>query len=400
MKILYLDLFSGISGDMFLGGLIDLGADFEYLKSELKRIDIGDYEILLEDRKRGGILSKGIKVLFSEGDHFHIHYTDIEGKIENSNLSPSVKALSKKMFYHLAEAESLSHGVSIERVHFHEVGAVDSLVDIVGSAILLDFFKFDKIFASPINVGSGVVKCSHGVLSVPAPATSVLLKGMPIYSNGVNGELTTPTGAAILKTCVDEFLEGLPSGSILSIGRGGGSNDFENWCNILTLYEMGLRDEVSYEELMVVNANLDDMNPQYFDILFEKLFSGGALDVFLENIFMKKNRPAIMLSVLCKREDLDSLCDIIFENSTTIGVRFYEVKRRTLKRKQFSFNTSLGEILIKANYFEGDGWRFVPEYESLKKISTLKNLPVLKIKDIVRFEIEKNREKLLKEVEF
>ncbi len=399
MSILYMDLFSGIAGDMFVGALIDLGADFKYLKSELKKVDIGEYELILEDRRRGGILSKGIKVIFDKSHHHHVHFEDICEKIESSKLEKNVKGLTLKIFGNLAEAESISHGVPLNRVHFHEVGAVDSLVDIVGSSILLNYFNFEKVFASNVNIGGGIVECAHGKLSVPAPATSILLKGMPVFSTGISGELTTPTGAAILKSVVNNFVKEFPQGEILNVGRGGGSNDYENWCNILTLYEIKYGDRIGYDKVMMIETNIDDMSPQFYEVLFEKLFEVGALEVFMENVIMKKMRPGIVLKVLCKKDKVDEILNIIFTNSSTIGVRFWEMERRVLERRSFYVDTSFGKVEIKANFFERRGWFFSPEYESLKKISDIKGLSLLQIKKIVDVELEKKRERLIEEVE-
>ncbi len=399
MSILYMDLFSGIAGDMFLGALIDLGADFNYLIENLKKVDIGEYEVVLEDRKRGGILSKGIRVIFEKSHHHHTHFGDIKNKILDSKLEDDVKELALNIFSNIAEAEAKSHGVNVEHVHFHEVGAVDSIVDIVGSAILLSYFNFEKIIASHVNVGSGIVDCSHGKFSVPAPATSILLKNIPIFSFGVNGELTTPTGAAILKSCVSEFVKEFPSGEIVNVGRGGGSNDYENWCNILNLYEIRYRDGLFREKVMMVETNIDDMNPQLYDILFDKLFDVGALDVFLENVIMKKTRPGVLLKILCKKENIENITKVVFENSTTIGVRFFEMERMTLKRKSFLLDTSLGKVEIKANFFDSRGWIFVPEYESLKEISTVKGLPLINVKKVIDLEVKSRKDELISEVE-
>ena len=338
MKILYYDCFCGISGDMNLAALIDLGVPKEYLVQELSKLNLNyEYEIKIEKSMKLGITGTRVDVILKDKlkdkihiseqashehnheQHHHRNLKDIEEIINSSDLSDKVKKLSLDMFMKVAEAEAKVHGKTLYEVHFHEVGAIDSIVDMVGAAICLDYLKVDKIIASPVQVGGGFVKCAHGIMPVPAPATTEILKNIPINTGIVQFETTTPTGAAILAANAHEFTQKVDF-SIKKIGYGIGHRDLEI-PNVLRVY---LGEKESTEEVegqYILETNIDDMNPELYGYVEEKLFEVGALDVFKTPIFMKKGRPGIKLSVLTNEKVEKNVLDIIFEETTSIGVR-------------------------------------------------------------------------------
>jgi len=386
MKILYYDCFSGISGDMNLGALIDLGVNKDYIINELSKLNIAGYKIEVSTDNRKGITGTRVDVMLDTADSHHHHehrnLKDIETIIDNSLLSDKVKSLSKNIFLKVAEAEAKVHGKPIKEVHFHEVGAVDSIVDIVGAAIALDYLKVHKIFASPVELGGGFVKCAHGIFPVPAPATSEILKNVPVKMGAVNFETTTPTGAAILAATVSEFTEKMEF-KINKVSYGIGHRDTEI-PNVLRVYLGEINDgtihkksiEKDLEEAVIIECNIDDMNPELYDYTIERLFSSGAMDVFLTPIIMKKGRPGIKLTVLCSESLELDLTNIMLRETTTLGVRKYLTQKTMLKREGSTINTKYGEVRIKTSFLNGEIIKVKPEYEDCKRIAYEKNMPI------------------------
>lgn len=389
MKVLYYDCFSGISGDMHLGAMLDVGVSPDYLLSELKKLDIGSYEIKIQKDKRRGITGTRVDVIVAHGHHEDDHtartFRDIAQMIKESGLSDAVKSLSLDIFTRIAEAEGKIHGHAVEDVHFHEVGAVDSIVDIVGAAICLDSLKIDRIVSSPVQVGGGFVKCAHGMLPVPAPATVEILRGIPVKSGLVPFETTTPTGAAILAATVDSFSEVIhftPD----AIGYGIGHRDTEI-PNVLRVY-LGTMPEdadpvsdVERGEAVIIECNIDDMNPELYDALMEMLFEKGAHDVFFTPIIMKKSRPAVTVSALCDLERQAVIEGVLWRHSSTFGLRSYRVAKAMLKREIVKVNTGFGDVSVKKGYLNGCVIKSKPEYEDCKRLAKEKGLSVKEIYD-------------------
>ncbi len=397
MKALYLDCASGISGNMFLGACIQAGVPEKYLKSELEKLNLHDeWHIDISDEIKNGIgaVYVDVKLLKNfEPEHIqntpnirkihrlehagHVHRTmkDIRKTIDNSDLNENVKSIALKIFSVIAAAEGKVHQRPPETVTFHEIGAIDSIVDIVGCAICLDYLEIKKIFVSKINTGSGFVKCAHGLMPVPAPATAELLQGFKTYSFGAEKELTTPTGAAIVNALA-EYSANLPENfSSEKIGYGAGTLNLEI-PNVLRVY-CGEIDGEKKRSFVKLEANIDDMNPQIFGYLYDKLFAAGALDVWTTGIFMKKNRPAQMLSVLIDDEKKSACAKIIFEETTTIGLRVTKVDERIeASRKSARVLTDYGEVKCKVSAYDGKIVSISPEYEDCRRLAEEKNVPL------------------------
>ena len=390
MKTAFFDCFSGISGDMVVGALLDLGLDFEYLKKELKKLQITDYKLEVKRVKRCGISGVKFNVNVNLHKQHHRNLPDINRIIERSKLDNEIKKLSKAIFYKIAKAEAKAHSVRIENVHFHEIGAVDSIIDIVSSAIGLNYFGINKVISSPINVGEGFVKTEHGLLPVPAPATAEILKGIPFYSNGIKMELATPTGAAIIATVAKEFTN-LPLIRTEKIGYGAGSREINGIPNLLRIFlaqeGVGIFGSYGNDAITVIETNIDDISPQVYEELMGNLFKAGALDVFMTPIIMKKNRPAIKISILAEKEKVLRICDILFKETSTFGIRTYEAFRYKLDREGKKIKTSLGNVEVKLGKIKGKILKVAPEYESIKKISKDKGMPVFKVLKKVEAEI-------------
>jgi hypothetical protein len=315
----------------------------------------------------------------------HRHLRHVEELINQSTLSPEVKSLSLKIFDLIAVAEGKVHDISKERVHFHEVGALDSIADIVGAAICLDYLKVDKVMSSPIQLGGGMVKCAHGIMPVPAPATALIVQNVPVKTGLVQHEATTPTGAAILVATVDEFTEQIDF-QIQKTAYGIGQRDVSEVSNVLRVYlseSEETPDNTKLEEAWMLECNIDDMNPEWYDHLFGKLFDAGASDVFLTPIIMKKSRPANMLSVLCSKNIAPEMKAIIFNNSTTIGLREYPVTKTVLDRQEKEIETELGKVRVKCSSFQGKEIRFKPEFEDLKKLAIQHGLSLNEVERII-----------------
>ena len=385
--ILYLDCFSGISGDMFLGAMLDLGLDVDDFLNELKKIPLTDYEIDIKQSIKGGITGYDVHIHTKE-QHPHRGLKAIYEIIDNSTLNTKVKQCSKDAFYRLATVEGKIHGKSPEEIHFHEVGAVDSIIDIIGACIVMDMLKPSQVYASPINVGYGMVKCAHGTLPVPAPATLELLKGIPVYPGEERGENTTPTGALILAMFVDEF-GNLPPGITKKIGYGLGKTERKSPNVLRTILLQNSQDHsekkhFEHDEVTLLEANIDDMNPQIYEEVMQSFFDKGALDVYLTPIIMKKGRPAIKLSCLCPLDKKHIIKEAILRETTTIGVREMNVARTKLYRELVEIETELGNIQGKIAKKGDEIIRITPEYEDVKRLARDKGIPVIEAYEKMR----------------
>jgi pyridinium-3,5-bisthiocarboxylic acid mononucleotide nickel chelatase len=392
-QILFYDCFAGISGDMNLGALIDLGVDAKYLLNELKKTGIDEFEVKYQKDIRRGITGTRVDVIVKEPHHKHGHehhhhstFKDIKSLIEKSGLSEFVKSKSISIFQKLAETEGKIHSNPVDEVHFHEVGAVDSIVDIIGAAICIDYLKPSKIIASRIELGSGLVKCAHGMFPVPAPATAELLIGIPVKSGNVPFEATTPTGAAILTVFVDEFVEKTQF-ITEKTGYGIGHKDSE----IPNVLRVQLctdgNSAFKSDSATIIECNIDDMNPEVYDYLIEKLFHEGADDVFINPIIMKKSRPAIIFSVLSSQAKKDKLIKIILNETSSIGLRTYDVTKHMLEREIIEFHSSFGKVKIKKSWSGKDIIKFKPEYEDCRRIAIERNLSLMDVINTIQKEI-------------
>lgn len=379
MKIISYDCFSGISGDMNLGAMIDLGVEKSFLINELNKLNLKGWELEVIKDQRHGITGTKVTVKQTRHEHAHRHMSDIEKIINDSELSSNTKELSKKIFMKIAVAEAKVHNTSVDHVHFHEVGAVDSIIDIVGAAICFNSLNVEGVHVSTVELGSGFVKCDHGKLPVPAPATVEIIKGIPVKKGGVDFEATTPTGAAILAALGTDFSAGLPL-KIEKTAYGVGQKDNHDVPNLLRVF---LGEAISETEpghnALHLECNIDDMNPEYYDFISDKLFSAGASDVFLSNIIMKKGRPGIVLNVLCESESADTIKQIIFTESTTLGIRTFPFRKETLVRKFVTIDTIYGEVKIKRSYYKDKEVSFKPEYDDCKRIASEKGIPLKEV---------------------
>jgi uncharacterized protein (TIGR00299 family) protein len=371
----YFDCFSGISGDMTLGALVDAGLPLEVLRAELAKLNLPGYTLSSEKVRRSGISATKVHVVLDEKDQPARHLADISRIINGSSLSPVIQQKSLAIFHRLAEAEAKVHGTTPDRVHFHEVGAVDALVDIVGSVIGLEHLGITEIIGSPVNVGSGTVHTAHGKLPVPAPATVELLRNIPLYSSSITFELTTPTGAAILSTLAASFGL-LPQMKVDRIAHGAGNKDFSHTPNVLRLMIGELLPAYDEDRSTLIETNIDDMNPQLYDHVIERLLAQGAQDAYLTPIIMKKGRPAILLSVLCDRMNTDAVLDTLFRETTSIGVRIGETGRKKLQREVRQVETSYGTVRVKVSRRGDEIMTVTPEYGDCKMLAEEKKVPL------------------------
>jgi uncharacterized protein (TIGR00299 family) protein len=391
MRIAYFDCFSGISGDMVLGALVDGGCDLAQLEAELRRIPMGGWKISAAKVRRKGLAATRVLVEYSESHH-HRSLSTILKLILDAGLSPRVSDRASRIFQRLGEAEARVHGMPIEKVHFHEVGAVDAIVDIVGAAVGFDLLGIENFSCSPLNVGAGRVETEHGTLPVPAPATADLLRDAPTYSTGILRELVTPTGAAIASTVATDF--GVqPSMKVRAIGYGAGAADLHEQPNVLRLFigERAIQQHVppSDESIVVLETNLDDMNPQLLGYFVDRALEAGALDVFYTPAQMKKNRPGQLVTVLCHPDKCELLTELIFRETTTLGVRRSNVERRTLLRESVLVDTRLGRVSVKVARLNGQILNAIPEYEDCQKIASECGLPLKQVLAEAMFEFQK-----------
>jgi uncharacterized protein (TIGR00299 family) protein len=380
MKQAYFDCFSGISGDMTLGALVDAGCPVEHLRSELRGLEVPGWDLAAEKVWKQGMAATSVRVT-TEDRHRHRSLGTILGILKSSKLAGPVSDRAGAIFTKLGEAEARVHDVPLEKIHFHEVGAIDAIVDIVGACIGFHFLGIEKFSCSRLNVGGGTVKMAHGILPVPAPATANLLQGKPTYSSGVERELVTPTGAAIVATVCDSFGP-QPAMSVRAIGYGAGTADLEGQPNVLRIM-IGEAAEKTVpgcdEEIAVIEANLDDMNPQIYGYFLEKALAAGALDVYTTPVQMKKNRPGTLLTVLCKPQETHTLMSLIFAETTTLGARTYRAERRTLPREFVSVPTDFGEVRIKISRMNGRILHVQPEYDDCRRLAVEKNVPLQRV---------------------
>lgn len=392
MKTAYFDCFSGISGDMILGALIDAGLDIRELESELGKLKISGYKIRAEKTARKGIAGTKFSVDVIE-QNVDRKLKDIVEIIDRSDLDDDIKDLSKQTFKDLATVEAKIHGKSIEEIHLHEVTGLDSIIDVVGSFIGIKKLGIEATYSSKVHVGTGFLECRHGVLPVPAPATLAMLKGIPIYSRGIEAELATPTGVCLLKTLSRGF-GNMPEMRVEKVGYGAGSRELEI-PNLLRVYVGETdRDEYEKDEVILVETNVDDMTPELLAYASEILLKQGALDVFMTPILMKKNRPGTMLSVLTTRDKLDEVLLTFFAEVTTLGVRIHSLERKKLSRKVISVKTRFGEIRVKIGKIGNQIKNIAPEYESCREIALKQRIP---LKDVYHEAREAARQALVEE---
>lgn len=371
---------------MNLGAMLDIGVDEKYLTDGLKALGIDGFDLSIKKDARRGITGTKVEVIVRNDTSEHRTLKDIENIINGSDLSDRVKKTSLDIFMQVARAESKIHGQHINEVHFHEVGAIDSIVDIVGAALCLDFLDADRILASSVEVGGGFVKCSHGTLPVPAPATMEILNGVPIKSEGFTHETTTPTGAAILASTVNEFTDRI-SFRLLKTGYGIGKRDTEipNVLRVL-LGEAGetpKEDDCEREDAVLVECTIDDMNPEMYEFVMNVLFNAGAHDVFLTPIIMKKSRPGIELSVLCGTDYADTIEELLLTETSTFGVRRYPVRKTMLERDFSEVPTKYGNVRVKNAYFKGRKIKSKPEYEDCKRLAEEQGVSIREIYDSI-----------------
>jgi len=425
MRIAYLDCFSGISGDMMLGALLHAGVDPELFRQTIAALGV-DAHIQIERVSRSGISSTRVRVVTAENaqddihvvleDHSHGHAHDshqthshqhshgethkedgtqhkhghhhshahgrslseIRDLISRARIEPASRAISLRAFHLLGEAEAKIHNIPVEQIHFHEVGAVDAIVDIVCAAVGCISLGVDRWVCSPLNVGGGTVKCAHGIFPVPAPATTELLKGAPVYSSGVQAELVTPTGAAIVRALGAEFLD-MPDMTIEHTGYGAGARDLPGLANVvrITIGEAAQKEQsASSEVVTVIETAVDDLTPQLVGYVTEQALAAGALDVMVTPVQMKKNRPGHLLTVLCEREKANSLCNLLLRETTTLGVRVREERRQCLQRKFATVSTAWGDVRVKLAYLNGELTNCSPEFDDCRRIAEQHKIPL------------------------
>lgn len=384
MTTAYFECQAGISGDMTVGALIDTGVPLEWLDEQLLGLSLDGFSLSIEKDSPHGIQATRFRVA-TEESHHHRTFNDIKSLITKSPFSKFVKNTSLSIFDQIAAAEAKIHGVAKEKVHFHEVGAIDSIVDIVGTALCLEYLQIDVVLSSPVPLGKGYVTCQHGTLPVPVPATMEILKGVPVYGSGLNQEMVTPTGAAILKALSKEFGD-FPAMSVEKIGYGVGSKKISNRPNILRVFSGHLKGEDNLnlglphqETVVIIETCIDDMNPEIYGYLMEKLFKDGALDVYWMPVFMKKNRPGTLVQVLCSQHSKSTLINRILSETTSTGVRCHTAQRTCLQREIVDVSSEYGTIRMKRIVDLDGNTRLVPEYEVCKEIALKHDIPIIKV---------------------
>jgi uncharacterized protein (TIGR00299 family) protein len=381
MKGLHFDCFSGISGDMAVAALIDAGADVDSIRNGLASLEL---PLQTEIRKvnKAGFAATSFKVACESAQpHRHLH--DIRAILERGRLTKGQRELAGRIFQRLAEAEATVHGSPVEKIHFHEVGALDSIADIVSFAIGIDSFGVEYVTCRSVPTGSGTVKCAHGVLPVPAPGTAELLKGVPLVPTSIQAELTTPTGAAILATVVNEWIDG-PRLTIERIGYGAGARDLAEQPNLLRIFLGEVGSPHDADQVWLLETNLDNVPAETIGYCYDRLLAAGALDVYSVPIFMKKNRPAITLSVLVAPENVTAVEKIVFKETGTLGIRKQLLARRKLRREPHTVETSLGPISGKIAWLDGRLPTFNPEYEDCARIARQSQVPLSEVYEAAR----------------
>ena len=378
MKTAYFDTIGGVSGDMTLGAFVSAGISIDELLHELSGLQLTGFELQARHIERNGIVAVKVDVVISEQPHYHRHLKDIEELIDRGTLNGAVKERAKKIFRTVAAAEATVHNTDIEKVHFHEVGAIDSLIDIVGAAICIEKLGIQRIYSSPVKTGNGgFVNSQHGKLPIPTPATMEILKGYPTVLTGIPYELATPTGAAIIRTLSDGMLAS-ENMTVERIGYGAGGREISEVPNLLRLLIGELAPEYSTEDLVSIETNIDNMNPELYPYVIEQLLSAGALDAYLIPILMKKGRAGMILSTLVERARIDTLLAVLFSETTTLGVRLQPVGRKKLPRQMRTIDTSFGSVNVKAVLHEGKEHLHV-EFEECKRIAQQHKLPLREV---------------------
>ena len=376
MRIAYFDCFSGISGDMTLGALVDAGVEPQAIIGAVRRLGL-DFELTFETVRRCGFRATYAKVVAPE-EHTHRHLHHIEAMIDRAELPPRQVELAKRIFTRLGEAEANAHGMDIQKIHFHEVGAVDSIVDIVGAAVGLDLLGVERFEASPIPPGRGSVMAAHGRMPLPAPGTAELLRGVPLADSPIEMELTTPTGAAIVSTICERFGP-LPAMTVDAIGHGAGTKEIAGQANIVRLFVGTVAETPDSDRVWVLETNLDDLPGELVGYATGKLMEAGALDAFVTPIYMKKNRPGVMLSVICSESLVSEMELIVFRETTSLGVRRYPVSRHKLRRKAAEVMTSLGPIRGKLGWLGDRPPTFSPEYDDCARVASEHGVPLREV---------------------
>jgi uncharacterized protein (TIGR00299 family) protein len=398
MKTLYFDCFAGASGNMILAALVALGVDEKQLIEQIKLLDITDFEIEFTTRDKSGISALHAEVKIPH-EHAHRHLKDIVKIINDSRLDEEIKNRAIEIFKNLARAEAKVHGIEIEKVHFHEVGAMDAIIDVVGACIGFEILKIEKFVCSKIHTGSGFVQMAHGKFPVPPPAVAEILqtKNIPIYSTEIEGELITPTGAAIIATVCDEYGK-IPEMKIEKTAYGAGTRDYKDFPNVLRLMSGEVGSEFKTEDqkpktkdLNLLETNLDDISPEILGFVMERAFEIGASDCWFTPIQMKKNRPATLVSILCDEEKRENLIELLYTETSTLGVRVSKIERNCLEREVRTIETEHGAVDIKIAKYKEKTVNAKPEYDQMREIAVKSKIPLR--------EIEKNiLEKLRKEI--
>ena len=382
-RVLYFDCFAGAAGDMVLGALLDAGLPLDELRGALGSLAIDGASVSAAKVMRAGVSA----TKFSVHDHGHTHahahrsLAEINALIDRSALSAPGRTRAKELFQRLGEAEAAIHQIPIDKIHLHEVGALDSIIDIVGAVFALEWFKAERVVSSPLNVGGGMVNSAHGLFPVPAPATVRLLEGVPVYSSGVRGELVTPTGALLLSSYASSFGP-MPPMTIDRVGYGAGDRDPGDTPNVLRVMVGRSQDQPGTEQIVVIECEIDDMNPQIFGSVMDQLYSAGALEVYFASVQMKKNRPGTLLTILAKPDQRQPLVAIVFRETTTIGVRYHEVTRERLDREMISVETPLGPVRFKVARFGGSVVNAAPEFDDCQRIASERRIPVKDVQAI------------------
>ncbi len=375
MRIAYFDCYSGISGDMILGTLVDVGFPVEALRAEIAKLNLPGVDLKSEKVRRGNFTGTRVHVITPQEPRAHRHLSDILAILEKSELTEPVLMPVRRIFQRLGDAEASVHGVPVERIHFHEVGALDTIVDVTGAIIGLNALGIDEIYSSALNLGGGKIQGAHGEMPVPAPGTAALLRGVPVYGSPVEAELTTPTGAAIISTIAKGF-GALPPLQVDQIGYGAGSLELRARANLLRLIVGESIGDLVNDEIVVLETNIDDMNPQLYEPLMDTLFDAGALDVFLTPIIMKKSRPATVVSVIVPAGLEGSIGPILLSFSSTFGVRYRRMHRQALPRETLTVQTRFGEVRVKVGRLQGNPIHVAPEYEDCRRLAEVGKTPV------------------------
>ena len=376
MRAAYFNCFSGISGDMVLAALLDLGWPLKELERELNKLDLFNYQIEAEKVAKQGIISTQIKMRIKEGKKERT-LKDILSILDKSKLEEKIKERSRAVFIRLASVEAKIHGKSVQEVHLHELGGLDTIIDVVGAVAGMKYLGIEKVYSSSLPLGKGFLKCSHGTLPVPAPATLELLKGVPVYGSNIEAELVTPTGAAIISTLAENFGQ-MPPMKIDNIGYGAGQRDLPI-PNLLRVSLGILKNAYEEDVVSLIQTNIDDMNPEFYEHIADRLFNEGALDVFLTPIQMKKTRPATMLSVITGEEKTERMLELIFDETTTLGVRISKIKRRKLNQESRKVATKYGKIEVKIGKLNGIIKNISPSYKECRKIASRLNIPLKEV---------------------